>query len=335
VNNIITVEGPGVEGGGNTFIENTSIHRRADTENSDAVICGSTNRQTDHCLVNDQDVNVERYWFKASTPFGDILLGALPDNDGRNQAQEGALISSICALQQVEPLIQWLEDWFELPLEVHPDGTPALVGNVSLSITMLNHEKASSGNGLLIYIPFNALYQLNKPSVEMLTCVDVQWQSLPCLFNLSDVTILAEKLPELLETGSLLLIPNSFNEKWWCNVTTIANEYLPQASFMAELNSSQWSLQFRPIEIKPFKKINAVHNLEKSVSLNIEFEVVIDVSIDLLIGWSTEQCLLVDSQVSLQSLPALLVKQNTRSIAQGHLLPVGDGFGVFINSVAE
>lgn len=273
--------------------------------------------------------------FHAETSLGRVALGIWA-GDARavhDVAANGSscLHAALC-LGRAEPLICLLEDWLGVPLDLEP-GTLTLPQDNYLRVEWAPPDAADAAaiaEKVLMYLPLDALAHLSVPPAELAAAL--RWNALPCTVVISSAAVLHRQL-ERLEPGGLMLMPASFEPFWRCQVRLGA---CPALTFAAELDAGQQRLIFEPYESKtvnsPGMRVedDVVPANAERVDVVLRHDLVI--AVDRLTGWADHP--LFELERTLAEF-AVEIKSSQGVLAQGDLMPVGNGYGVFVRSVTS
>ncbi len=282
-------------------------------------------------ILNDNSVSQTMpeqsfYQYIATTPLGIVGLefwlkeGVQPIDD-----KYLASLAIARTLGEAEALIQYLEDWLGVALDLEPSSIPEDHRlDVMLSPDSIGDER--DVGRVRLSLPVKSILSMPRPSGSINKNLGMQWGCLSCELVMSSF-YLPKKQLESIEPGGMVLIPNSFENNWHCLVRVKREE---QLFFEAELNPKERLLHFNTPQLEI--RSDAEEVLERTEkNQHNQVEVVLHKSmgirVDRLIGWADHPVVKVNSMLS--SLPIDL-KINSTLIATGNLLPVASGYGALI-----
>ncbi|HID07884.1 MAG TPA: hypothetical protein EYP10_12145 [Armatimonadetes bacterium] len=265
-------------------------------------------------------------WYQAALPLGEVSIALWPTERFSSLEKspiaesDKRLLDAACVLGRDEELLEALEEWLGSPLDLEPVESSVQI-DAQIMVIPRNHGLNRWEGCALLAISLELLRHLEAPPPKLQEHYDLRWGGVPCRLMLSRMGILEEQLCDL-ETGSLLLLPASFESRWRCSVIPEDDPVLQAAPF---LEVKENILEFVSVlEIEPAA-------VEAS-AIEVFCVESVTVSLDWLLGWSSSPRTLF---LHLLSICAVDVFQKGDLIARGDLLPVGRGYGVYIQERQE
>ncbi len=267
--------------------------------------------------------------FRAETPLGEVVFGIWTNDDraAHDVTANGShcLRAALC-LGRAEPLICLLEDWLGVPLDLAPGASiPPQDGYFRVEWTPPDSAAFAIAKKAVIYLPLDTLAHLSTPPAALAAAM--RWDAVSCELTISSAAVPRQQLGWL-EPGGLMLMPASFEPFWRCQAGLSAH---PAQVFTAELDAGQQRLIFEPYESTAADAGMGTETLSADAE---QIEVVLrhelPISVDRLTGWAEHPLFELG-----RTLPEFEVEIRGPQgvLAHGDLMPVGNGYGVFVRSV--
>jgi flagellar motor switch/type III secretory pathway protein FliN len=278
--------------------------------------------------MRDLSVN-DNYWYSAQTNLGVIYIGLerkyVSINSQVNQLPE--ILQKALILNKGEVLIRHLEDWLACGLVLSPATIiPNSIYTIVMCINSVNHE--TDLNCITVGFQYNLLDKLSDTKPLLPENIRLEVSDISILFVLSEFKIATEQY-ELIEDGNILLIPDSYNGDWRIKLQNIMQ---PKMSLSGILRKDIKTLiidnhTYEERNLQNRQSGQKKYDEDDYRLLSITLRDTIPIPLDLLLGWSDENTLMLD--FSLRHYKAD-VRCNSNLIASGHLISVGDGYGLSI-----
>lgn len=262
------------------------------------------------------------HWYRSVTPLGVVFVSLWPTEHTSSSQQEAdaCLLDAASALAREETLLQQIEEWLGVPLDLEPGQSPAEI-HAQVLITPLGHGLYRGEGSVLLSVPLDLLTQIAPPPPVMEESCTLHWGSLPCRLTLDRFVVPEEQLRQL-EGGGLLLIPASFDARWCC---CASSETKPAQQRVLFLQVNEGCLEFT-VPVEPQIAMADGNKIEVRCGEPVA------IPVDRLLGWSKPARIPLPYSLA----HCAVVVANARSqIARGSLLPVGKGYGVYIENLEE
>ena len=266
------------------------------------------------------------YQYTAKTPLGLVGLEFLPKIGSEKIEQNNVtLLESARALGVIESLIQAVEDWLGVALDLEPSPlAEETYLYVELKTTLLSSEVVSPR--VRLSLPMKVILSMQRPGSVLEQEFSLKWESL-----LGEVVISSFYLPVeqlyLMRPGGMLLAPESFEENWQCSVRLLGGD---DTIYMAKLDSDKAVLAFDSSipKVVPDVAATVVDSSNKpGEQIDIIFRQPVSISPDQLLEWGEGATASLGCAVSQCSVD---VKRGSTFVATGELLPVFNGYGVLL-----
>lgn len=270
------------------------------------------------------------YQYIAATPLGIVGLEFwLEGGDQQIDTKRFSALAIARVLGGAEALIQHLEDWLGVALDLEPSSIPD-----GHRMDVMLKPNSNSGEGVVDHVrlslPASSLLSMRHPTEDLKKNLGMQWGCLSCELVIASFHLPREQL-EAVEPGGMVLIPNSFENHWHCIVRVEREE---QLFFDAELDPKMSLLNFNTPQLEVKSDAgdilsNSKNNQQDQVKIVLHKSM--GIRVDRLIGWVDHPVVKLGSM-----LPSLTIdlKINSSLIATGSLLPVASGYGVLISETA-
>lgn len=278
-------------------------------------------------MKNDSIRNSFNYCFYADTPKGTVILDTWPSGEKKIHLSNKSIdvLNAAYCLGHLEELICLLEDWLNLPLDFELF-TPIIYDLNSVRVEFLLNELSVVSN-----IVENAILHLPCSLVAQATAVApgfsnaMRWSRLACKTIISHIEVPHQKATAL-QSGGMLLIPSSFEELW---LFRLRNQITVELACVASIDTKYQALKFERCDLI---SVETVPINRGSQIIHIEFREPLAVPVDFLAGWGERPVFYLDKNLSEFE---VVVTTADGIVALGHLLRIGDGYGILINSVKK
>lgn len=268
-------------------------------------------------------------WFCAETLYGKIYIGLdrTPVELSCHDRKLPDVLRKAVTLCHGEYLITQIEEWLNCGLSLQP---VTIIPNSIHTIT-LKREPRDIGvtfNEIMVGFQDNLLGKLSEPAVDQLPSTSIETSDIPVQIDLSEFQIPTEQY-EQIEQGRVLLIPGSYERDWWVKLHVPVDS---QMSCLGILNGDVRTLiinsqsKVKESDLKAI--VTTSDNNYDFHPLTITISDTVQIPIDRLLGWRGENTFLLHQSLRHYKTDIWCYSDK---IASGHLMPVADGFGVFID----
>lgn len=263
------------------------------------------------------------FWLSASTSLGQVYLGILKENEGKDSLCADDIIVSVLAMQKLELTIQLVEDWLGITLDLAPTNAP---NNQQLQIEFLAKENTSTMG--LLSLPLNSLSGITQPPEVISNAYSMQWKSLPLELQLSCIEISNSQL-EKIEAGGLYLLTESFRPDWFCEISASSFESMNHLGKIHQANQLQVMHQTE-IQDETSLTDSATSQGSNLNKISVRLESPAYAAANYLLSWSEEKN--IDLEGLLFSSKIFLWHEKNK-IAVGIIIPVSQGYAVMIEGL--
>ena len=161
------------------------------------------------------------YWFNAETNYGKVYIGIQKKKEEKDEIKLPKILHFAVSLSDGENLIKLLEDWLQCGLIPRPVSIlPSSIKTINLGMTSqaINNDLRE----ILIGFQDEILDRLPIPNSEQLQNVKIEAMQITAQAILSEFEISIDQFHKI-KKGCVLLIPDSYEEKWYIKLKTIIN----------------------------------------------------------------------------------------------------------------
>lgn len=282
-----------------------------------------TELTTEDTLSQDKN-NKMVYWYRAHTDYGMVNIGLLREKTDKSARlnYKDTVLERIITLSREEANIRQIEDWLEEGLDLRP--VNKLEGSLyTLSISKNNKNANSVKNTIIIKIDRDLLFKLPLPNWHAEQNLYIDSSRIPAKLILSNYTI-DKQYADSIKKENVLLIPDSFSEDWIGQVSAF------------ELKDNNITLKIdgnlQSIVIDNTKNDSITSNVSKTQNYNGSLQIRVDCEIEipfhLLLGWEDTSHYILERSLNNYS---IIISNNNTTIAKGRLIPISNGYGVYID----
>jgi hypothetical protein len=260
------------------------------------------------------------------------ILSALK-NSSDNVLHNVDIIESAVALHCVEPFVQQLEDWLGIALDfsptqaAHSPANDVLCAEFSIADEKVN-APAMQGT---IALPLSLLAEVDAPPKEL--SQQLKFATLECTLELDSVQLTQEQLQKI-SLGDAVILRSSFELDWEVQLKPRVSPRISRSALIsvhtdiAELvTTSAASPMTRHKKESRYKHTD--RNMRRyAVVLSSDF----DISVGSILGWHVDN---YSIPLSAEGGLRAILRDNTRSIAEGEIIPAGDGYALWINRLSH
>jgi hypothetical protein len=286
---------------------------------------------TEESLTNSEtgvnSTHDSKYWYLANTTYGEIYVGIYRNTvaDGSTRPYyHSTILEIVKTLSREEALIRLVEDWLNIGLNLKPfNGLLPHKNRIDISLVQTN--KSDISDRIILSIADSKLESLPKLNDKIKSAIKTTTTNLSISLILSENTITISDGEEI-KTGNIILLPESFEQLW---VIGINPSHQPERKLIGYFSKQSRTIKIdqsitKNIDVEQNSKSN-----QKNYNLSAIIKQNISIPISLLFGWTEESYLLQKPITSYK----LEIQRNSKTIAEGHLLPISFGYGVYIDKL--
>ncbi len=224
---------------------------------------------------------------------------------------------------RAEPLFQALARWLGVSFDVIPLADHAGTDEFPISEALcLNLQQRATDLILTVHLPWPALGSLPPIPGTMAETIDIRLAPLPAICRVARLTLPEAELTHL-TPGALLLLPESFDERWRVNL--VARGVTAEAN----LEPAQSTLAVSPGTLS---RKRSVERGEPGGDGRLQ---AVDVVLNAFVAWDPVAVLGGGGSLRI-GLPARLADSRFRCLIDeqerfiGHIARVGEGYGFFV-----
>ncbi|MBW9268585.1 MAG: hypothetical protein K1566_02975 [Candidatus Thiodiazotropha sp. (ex. Lucinisca nassula)] len=281
-----------------------------------------TELATDNTLIHEHD-NAIVYWYSAFTDFGKINIGLLKDQTDKSARlnYKDTVLDRIITLSREEENIRQIEDWLNEGLDLRPvnrlDGA-----YYTLKLSKSNNTAKSVKNTIIIKIDRDTILKLPVPNWQAEQNIYIDSSRIPVNLILSNSTI-DKQYAEFIKEENVLLIPDAFSEDWIGQVSAFE---LNDSNIAAKIDGNLQSIYINNITNDFVTNIDSKTQNCNSLQLRVDCE--IEIPFHLLLGWEDTSHYIFKKRLNNYTIN---ISSNNKTIAIGRLVPVSNGYGVYID----
>jgi len=263
------------------------------------------------------------HWFAATTTMGQIHIGVEADSkslndDQTNQLDHNSVAGKAALLVKAEQMLQAMEYWQGLELDVSPANAPT---DTSL-VLRLQHLVASAPYPIYFVFEPAAFTQLSRFTEELSNAVDLSGLAVPHTVQLDSIAIPQNEYNTITE-GALILLPASFSDSWV--VQSYCFENVKRENIQLTINPSTQTLVGS--EHVALSSVQAAS--VDTVQLNVTLTSPVQLSFASLLSFPVTP---LEQAIRLSNAD-VTIAQNGKTLGSGTLCPVGRGFGVVVDTL--
>lgn len=254
------------------------------------------------------------------------ILSALKNNSD-SVLHNVDIIESAVALYCVEPFVQQLEDWLGVALdfspahEAHSHANDALRAEFSIVDERVNAPVIQG----TVALPLSLLAEVDAPPQELSR--QLKFAALECSLELDSVQLTQEQLQNIC-LGDAVILRSSFEPDWEAQLKPRVS---PRISRSALISVHADIAELVTVSAAPpmAHHKHTDRNIKRyAVVLSSEF----DVSVESMLGWRVDNYLI---PLSAEGGLRAILRDNSQSVAEGEIIPAGDGYALWINRLSH
>ncbi|MEW8322357.1 MAG: hypothetical protein AB2606_06900 [Candidatus Thiodiazotropha taylori] len=281
-----------------------------------------TELATEDTLFQEQN-NTMVYWYRASTDYGVVNIGLLKDRTDKSARlnYKDTVIDRIITLSREEANIRQIEDWLDEGLDLRP--VNKLEGaHYTLNISKNNKKANSVKNTIIIKIDRDTLFKLPVPNWCAEQNLYIDSSGISANIILSNYTI-GKQYADSIKEENVLLIPDSFSENWIGEVSA----FELNNNITLKIDGNLQSIFINNITNDFFTNdVYRTQNYNDYLQIRVDCE--IEIPFHLLLGWEEKSHYILEKSLNNYS---IIISNNNTTIAKGRLIPISNGYGVYID----
>jgi hypothetical protein len=270
------------------------------------------------------------FWFTANSDYGYVYVGIKKEVVKNKQNNEISLaLQMAMAMREHERLIQEVENWLKVGLKLRPTSVVPL-SIYTLYVNGNSTLNSNNSNNLIIGFNLECLVKLPAPVNLQIETANIIKSQLTINLKLAELTI-DKKQYEKIEKGCILLIPESFENKWHIQIDVPKCKKL-SCSGILKNEGRTICIEKRKSHLSCFKKElqdkNSKNN-ENSITLTVDIKGEIRIPFESLLCWRPDNEIILGRALKRY---LTTISYNNKIKAYGHLISIAEGHGVFIES---
>ena len=234
------------------------------------------------------------------------------------------IIAFALAMQKVESIIQLVEEWLDVTLDLSPGNAPN-----DQQVQMELNVKECASTRVVLSLPVNALSVITQPPGFVSNSCAIKWKTLPLELLLSRIEISTSQL-EKIEAGGLFLLTESFRPDWFCEVSIPGTDTIKYRGIVGQANKLQILHQLENQDEALSLDLSIIAQDSDLYEISVQLVNLVYVPVNCLIP----QC--EDKSIELEGLlftSKIFLLHEKNKIAVGTLIPVCQGYAVQIESL--
>ncbi|MCG7899741.1 MAG: hypothetical protein JAY85_14965 [Candidatus Thiodiazotropha weberae] len=266
------------------------------------------------------------FWYRADSQYGCINIGLnkYPSHKPTKSSYKETVLDQIQTLSREEATIRKIEEWLEEGIDLRP------IDNIegfshTLKVSNRNYKTNSINSTIVIKVNKDSIEKFPVPNWHLDKNLYIDSSNSPVQITLSSLTI-DKKNIESINKDNVLLIPDSFSDDWFGYAKAVD---LTSKDIMLKVGDSLQSLYINNVSKESITdELGHIDNLNNSLQIVIDKGV--EIPFHLLLGWEDTSHYILNKRLTSHSVKVL---NNNSCIALGRLIPISNGFGVYIDSI--
>ena len=268
------------------------------------------------------------YWFSAECKYGLLYIGIYRNTifDGADNFYKFTVLEMVKTLNREEVIIRSIEDWLQVGLNIRPCETHVCY---DYKITLYTDEKQTDKNHGKLILAFSEEVLKLLPCPDEICDQNIQLESsvTPVDLILSS-TAIHEQYVQSLKPGAILLIPDSFSQKWCIKINDRKGV---TSGLYATVDNDIKRLHLENNQQLSSEKLEDNSSLNSDdIHLHIVINNEIHIPFDILHKWKQEGEIVLSKPLINHKIE---IHNNNVVVATGHLLSITNGYGVFIDTL--
>jgi hypothetical protein len=266
------------------------------------------------------------FWYSAETKYGSVYVGLLQEQSDSATLRfyKSTVLENILALSREEKMIQLLEDWLKVGLDLRP--ARSIVGEYyTFKLSDRNRVANNTTNKIIVKLDFQTLHNAPVPSWQAETSLYLTSNDVSVNLILSNNTIDID-YEKTLQENSILMIPESFSHGW---IGYARNRHITSRNIPIDIGENLQTFSMNnEIQIPSSIDNNSVN--ESRNYLNISVDEGVMLPFHFLLGWANTGSYIITKPLFFY--PISINRGNT-AVATGRLVSISNGYGIHIKEV--
>jgi len=268
-------------------------------------------------------------FYTAKSSYGPTGLAAAIKVDSASKMETGDALHGL-VLGVVELKIQFIENWLKFVLDI----APGIKQSEEYSELLTIIEEGSPYSRVTLHLPVQYWHLIPEfPTKFFPQFWKLKWAIYKGSVNLSKLSMNMDEADQI-AVGSLVLLPESFNEQWSCSVSVPELSIELPGSYNAAASSWTASGGFEAVSTESVVSLDATKSNEAEGAQDIRGIVShsIDVNTKTFLPNLNEQTLVSNKLTTHQECRLAL---SNGKIYSGYIAPVALGYGLFVTGTSS
>jgi hypothetical protein len=291
----------------------------------------STTEMNEDLIVNpdtglENRNNITILWYSASTKYGTICIGLYKNEADllNHSIYESTVLENIIMLSREERMIQLLEDWLQVGLDLRP--SPIITGEF-YTFKLSDHNRVAKNikNKIIVKVEKQAIDQIPVPKWHSDISIYLTSDDVFANLVLSNNSI-DNSYQDSLTENSILMIPESFLDGW---IGYARSQEITSGKVSINLGRNLQTISINN-EIQIPDSIDIQNDNTDADYLTVSINGAVKIPFHYLLGWTNSGSFIIAKPLSFY--PISINKGNS-CIAVGRLVSISNGYGIHINKV--
>lgn len=269
-------------------------------------------------------------FYVGKSSYGPVGIAASMDVDSSASLDVGDALHAL-VLGVIEQKLQYVENWFQCVFDIEPGLKQSEVNSELFTI----RDKNGSGASLSLFLPVQYWHLIPAvPAKGMSSEWEIIWSKYKGTVCLSKLSMQREEVDSITK-GSLILIPESFNEQWPSSINVPDLSVQLPGNYAASAGSWSSTGGFEsmpneaviPMDVVANEDADQPHEVLAALEIKGVITHLIEVPSNALVPSAGEQTLQTPKTTTHQE--CRLAVGNGK-VFTGYVAPVASGFGMFV-----
>ncbi|MEE9335101.1 MAG: hypothetical protein V3U65_13515 [Granulosicoccaceae bacterium] len=263
-------------------------------------------------------------WYAANTRLGQVHIGLEVQPLPSAKHDTSKVVGKAALLASAEMLIQGLESWQAIELDLEPAKVPA---DTVLALRIHSHADESIPPAFVAF-EAKAFKQLNDVTLQFAGEFGVDSFNIPLKLTLDSMSVSIEEY-NLISAGAMVLLPSSFEASW--PVQALFSHGDARQSMPLGIDRSNQTLTL----LDQTASVQAMHTGSNCNANNVQLSVMLDDPISLPLALMlSPRAQAFEQPLSLIN-AAVTITENGRALAVGNICQVGSGCGIVVGGLGS